>query len=69
MAWLQRAFRNLAIWFMAKIQSTSPISLFKVSPSINASLFSLEFSSLKIYKLSYLGWRRAYIQCWAFNLF
>jgi len=57
------------MWFTAKIQLTSPISLSKVSPSIGASLFSLKFSFLKIYKLSYLGQKRSCIQCWAFNLF
>jgi len=55
--------------FVAKIQLTSPISLFKVSPLINASLFNLEFSSLKIYKLSYLRQRKARVWCWAFNSF
>jgi len=43
------------------MQLTSPISLSKVSPLIGTSLFSLKFSSLKIYKLSYLGRRRVYI--------
>ena len=36
------------------MQLISPINLFKTSPFIGANLFYLKFSSLKIYKSSYL---------------
>jgi len=47
--------------FAIKIKLICPIGLFKISPFIGASLFYLELSSLRIYRLSYLGQRRAYI--------
>jgi len=40
--------------FTIRMQLISPISLFRISPSIGASLFYLELSSLRIYRLSYL---------------
>jgi len=49
--------------FIIKMWLISPISLSRISPSIGTSLFYLELSSLKIYKLSYLGRRRVYIWC------
>jgi hypothetical protein len=36
--------------FIVKMRLISPISLSKNSPSIGASLFSLELSSLRIYR-------------------
>jgi len=45
--------------FMVKMQLISPIGLFRVSPSIGTTLFYLELSSLRIYRLSYLVRRRA----------
>jgi len=47
--------------FATRIQLISPISLSKISPFIGASLFYLELSFLRIYRLSYLGQRRVYI--------
>jgi len=47
--------------FAIKIQLISPISLSRISPSTGASLFCLELSSLRIYRLSCLGRRRVYI--------
>jgi len=47
--------------FMIRIQLISPIGLSRISPSIGASLFYLELSSLRIYRLSYLGRKRARI--------
>jgi len=41
--------------FIVRMQLTSPINLFKTSPSKGANLFCLESSSLRIYGLSYLG--------------
>jgi len=41
--------------FVIRMQLISPIILSKISPSIGASLFCLELSSLKIYRLSCLG--------------
>jgi len=55
MAWLWRAFRELAIQFVVRMQLISPISLSKTFPSIGAKLFYLGSSSLRIYRLSYLG--------------
>jgi len=48
--------------FIVKIQLTNPISLSKNSPSIGASLFYLEFSSLRMGRLSYSGQRRAHVR-------
>jgi len=56
---LRRAFRDLTMWFIVKMRLINPISLSKNSPSIGASLFSLELSFLRIYRLSCLGRRRA----------
>jgi len=47
--------------FAVKMQLISPISLSRISSSIGANLFHLELSSLRIYKLRCLGWRRVYI--------
>jgi len=44
--------------FIVRIRLISPIGLFKTS-SIDAKLFYLESSSLRIRRLSYLGQRRA----------
>jgi len=41
--------------FIVRMRLTSPISLSKTTPSKGASLFRLESSSLRIYRLSYLG--------------
>jgi len=41
--------------FTVRMWLTSPISLSKTTPSRGASLFRLEFSSLRICGLSYLG--------------
>jgi hypothetical protein len=41
--------------FMVKMRLISPIGSSKNSPSIGASLFSLELSSLRIYRSSCLG--------------
>jgi hypothetical protein len=56
---LWRAFRDLAVWFAVKIRLINPIGLSKNSPSIGASLFSLELSSLRMRRSSCLGRRRA----------
>jgi hypothetical protein len=48
--------------FAVRIQLISPISSSKNSPSIGASLFYLELSSLRIYRSSYSGQRRARVQ-------
>jgi hypothetical protein len=45
--------------FAVRIRLISPISLSKNSPSIGASSFYSELSSLKMRRLSYLGRRRA----------
>jgi len=47
--------------FIIRIRLISPIGLFRISPSIGASLFYLELSSLRIYRSSCLGRRRAHI--------
>ena len=41
--------------FIVRIRLTSPIGLSKTAPSKGASLFHLEFSFLRIYRLSCLG--------------
>jgi len=41
--------------FVIRMWLISPISLSSISPSIGASLFRSELSSLRIYRLSYLG--------------
>ena len=41
--------------FAIRIQLISPISLSRISSFIGASLFRLELSSLRIYRLSCLG--------------
>jgi len=41
--------------FAVRIQLISPISSFKNSPSIGASSFYLELSSLRMRRLSYSG--------------
>jgi len=42
------------VWFIVRIQLISPISLFRAFSSIGATLFCLELSSLRIYRLSCL---------------
>jgi len=49
--------------FMVKMRLISPISLSRVSPSIGATLFCLELSSLRIHRSSYLVQRRARVWC------
>jgi len=44
--------------FAIRIRLISPISLSRISPSIGASSFRLELSSLRIYRSSCLGRRR-----------
>jgi len=41
--------------FTVRMRLTSPISLSKTAPSKGTSLFYLESSSLRIYRLSCLG--------------
>jgi len=45
--------------FIVRMRLISPISLSRVSPSIGATLFCLELSSLRIHGLSCLVRRRA----------